>query len=407
MLPGLNIKFTNGNIPAVANDTSRVVALVASGVAVASTFALDTPYLVKSLSDVAELGILPDINNNKLHKALKEFYEEAGDGTPLWLIAFAKNTKVSDWFTPAVGTGKAPVEKLLEKAGGSITSLFTCFSPDNSYTLNIENAMDEDVALAKQKAQVLSQMYASKHYAPFYTILEGYGFDGNATNLPDLKTESNNRVGILLGDTKKRTDTPATMGSATQLVAARLANTSVQENIGKVSNGALKTLTAYILDTPIEHYDVESLHDKGFISFRTHVRKAGYYFTDDPLATGSNDDYRSIALRAVIDKAFRLAHGIASKEVLQDFDVNNDGTVSSIYAKGVEGKIEREIFDNMTVRGELSRDISNKDDLGVVAKVDTSNNVVATSRIDLTISVRPKGYARWFNINLGYSQLNS
>ncbi|WP_435138908.1 DUF2586 family protein [Formosa sp. A9] len=402
MLPGINIKFSNGNIGTVVPSADGVFGLLASAVAVADTFVLNTAYVVKGMTDVAKLGIVPDVNNYALHRWLSEFFAEAGEGTELWLMGFAKTDKVSDWFTPDAGTGKAPVEALLDAANGKLSALFTAFSPDGTYAPTIEDGLDADVAEARTKAQTLAENYTANKYAPFFTILEAYAFNGTHTDLADLSTESNNRVGVFVGATEPRTGDVATLGASTSLLAGRLARTQVQESPGKVKNGALETLTAFIVDDVVEAYDVESLHDKGYITFRTHIAKAGYYITDGPLATDVDDDYHYISRRRTIDKAFRVAHDVASYEILNDFDLTNDGTIDPIYAKDVEGRIESEIFTQMTERGELSRDKSDNNDLGVQAAFDLEANVSANNTISMVLKVRPKGYARWVDILLGY-----
>jgi len=410
MLPGISIKFDNGNLNTIVSTADGVLGLLASAVAVIDKFALNTPYAVNSMTDVAALGILPDVNNYKLYKALNEFYAEAGEGTKLWIMGFAQDTKPSDWFTKDVTTGKAPVNTLLDKANGEITGLFTVFSPDGDYTVDATTgALDADVAVAKSKAQIIAEEYTETYYAPIYVLLEGYAFTGTHTDLADLNEESNNRVGIVLGDTETRTGTVPAIGAATQIIAGRIAKTQVHERIGKVKNGALATLTAYILDAAVETYDVEALHDKGYITFRTHIRKAGYYITDGPLATSkADDDYHNIALRRTIDKAYRLAHNIAANEILADFDLTNTGTIDPIYAKNVEGNVEREIAAQMTANGELSLDSTNKDDFGVQATFDLESNVATTNKINMTLKVRPKGYSEFFEIALGYDvELNS
>ena len=403
MLPGLNISFDNGNIGSVVSTADGVFGLLSSAVAVPETFALNTVYTVKGMADVANLGILPDVDNYVLYKKLKNFYEQAGEGSELWLMGFAKNTKPSDWFTADAVTGKAPVQKLLDASKGKISLLFTAFSPDAAYVQTLENGLDQDVWVAKQKAQLFAENYVTSDFTPLIVILEGYAFDGDDIALPDLHEGDENRVGIFIGEVEPRTGDVAVLGASNESLAGRLAAIQVHENPGKVKLGALETLTAYIVDEPVENYDVAALHDKGYITFRTHVRKAGYYISDDPLATAKDDDYSNITLRRVIDKAFKIAFNIASNEVLEDFDLNNDGTISPFYAKSVEGDVEREIYNLMTQRGELSVDKTDKNDLGVRAKFNTAINVAQTDRLEMVLSVRPKGYARWFDILLGYS----
>lgn len=406
MLPGINISFTNGNIGNVVSTDDGVFGLLSSAVVVGTSFLLNTPYVIKGMGDVANLGILPDVNNYDLHKTLEEFYAEAEEGTTLWIIGFDKSTKVSDWFTPVAGV--APVEVLLDKANGEISGLFTTFSPDGTYTLTIEDGIDEDVPVAKAAAQSLLENYTQKKYAPAFVILEAYGFNGVHTDLGSQLVGDNNRVAVFLGETKQRTDTVIHNGCATQVLAGRLAKVRVQENPGRVKRGALETLTAYILDTPVEEYDVEALHDKGYICFRTHVRKSGYYITDDSLATDPSEDYNGIARRRVIDKAFRLAHNIVSDEILEDFTLTNQGKIDPFYAASVEGNIQREIAQQMTANGELSSNPTDKDDLGVEARFNRDLNVSSTNKLELNLKVKPKGYARFFNIALGYDvTLNS
>ncbi|MGJ5643207.1 DUF2586 family protein [Formosa sp. S-31] len=402
MLPGISIKFSNGNIGTVVPSADGVFGLLASAVAIADKFALNTPYVLKGMTDVANLGIVADVDNYVLYTWLSEFYAEAGEGTELWLMGFDKGDIVSDWFTPDGVTGKAPAEALLDAANGKLTALFTAFSPEAAYVPTIENGLDADVALARTAAQTLADNYTNTYFAPFFTILEAYAFNGTHTDLESLLTESNNRVGVFVGATETRTGATATKGASTSLLAGRLARTQVQESPGKVKVGALANLTAFIVDEPVETYDVESLHDKGYITFRTHVGKAGYYITDGRLATDEADDYHYISRRRTIDKAFKVAHNIASNEVLNDFDLTNEGTVDPIYAKDVEGRIESAIFNQMTNAGELSRDKTNPNDLGVQAGFDLETNVSQTNKILMVLKVRPKGIARWIEIALGY-----
>lgn len=408
MLPGINIEFQNGQLGQVVDLPDGVGGLLASAVAVGTTFLLDTPYQIKSMADVATLGIIPDVNNYVLYKTLKEFYIEAGEGTELWLMGFAKTTKVSDWFTLDVPTGKAPAEKLLDAANGKLRFLFTAFSPTVAYVLTLADGLDADVMVATNLAQVLAENYTALKYAPFFTIIEGYAFDGDRVALGDLSTASFNRVMIALGDTEKRTGTTASKGAAVGIVAGRFAKISVHVNIGKVRDGALSNLSAFILDTPAESYDVAALHDKGYVTFRQHTGKSGYFFTDDPLACELADDYHYAARRRVINKAYRLAYISTLEFLLDDNDVLNDGTISPIYAATVENEVESLIYAQMTLNGELSFDPSDAKDRGVICKVDLTHNVTSTSKLKIAkLQVKTKGTNRWIDVPLGFVPVTS
>ncbi|MBK5213634.1 MAG: hypothetical protein JJE55_08250 [Flavobacteriaceae bacterium] len=402
MLPGIKITFDNGNIGTVVSTADGIFGFIASAVAVVDKFALNTPYSVRGMVDVAKLGILPDVNNGVLYKKLKEYYAEAGEGTKVWLMGRAKTETPSEWFTPDGVTGIIPAKTFVDASNGEISLLMTSFDPDGLYVVALVTGLDADVWLAKAAAQTFCEDYTENQYSPLIVILEGYAFSGTTADLPSLLESTDNRVGIFIGDSAKQTGDVTNNNQANHILGGRLANIGVEENAGKVKLGELATTTAFIVDEPVEAVDVESIHDKGYITFRTHVRRAGYYISDDPLATGLDDDYHYITRRRTIDKAYRIAHNVASREILNDFDVTNAGTVSPIYARSVEAALEQEIYNQMTQQGELSADSTNKDDLGVKAKFNTTINVAQTSRLELSLKVRPKGYARWIEITLGY-----
>lgn len=400
-LPGINIEFTNGNLGQVVDVPDGVFGLVASAAAVTDTFALGTPYQIRGMQDVAALGITASVDNYRLYKTLKEFYQEAGEGTELWIMGLARTTKPSEWFTPV--SGKAPVETLLDAANGKLKMLFTSFFPSAAYEVVVEDGLDKDVWATLLAAQTLAVNYTNNKYAPFYTLIEGYAFDGNKVTLEDLLEKSYNRCQILIGDTEMRTGTPASLGAAVGLLAGRKAKSQVQVNPGKVMDGPIAALELFILDTPAEQYDVTALHDKGYVTFRTHVGKSGYYITDDHLACEISDDYHYGTHRRVIDKAYRLAYQALLDFLLDDNVLSQNGTIDSVYVKTIENRVESLIYTQMTANGELSSDPNNSRDRGVVCKIDLTHNVASTSRLKVSqLQVKPKGHNRWIDVPLGF-----
>jgi hypothetical protein len=391
MLPGIDIQFQNGQLGQVTELPDGVFGLLASATAVSTTFALDTPYQVKGMVDVAALGIIPDVNNYKLYKTLSEFYAEAGEGTELWIFGFAKTVKVSDWFKVDVATGRTPVETLLDATNGKLRALFTAFSPSVAYTVTLEEGVDEDVWEVLKNAQDLADDYTTRKYAPMFVMVEGYAYSGIKADLKDLTELAYNRCMVMLGDTEKRTGTTASKGAAIGVLAGRFAKIQVHVNIGKVRDGATSILNAYILDAPAETYDVEALHDKGYVTFRMHTGKAGYFFTDDPLACEVADDYHYAARRRVIDKAYRLAYLSLLEFLLDAATVKGDGTISPIYAKTIENQVESLIFTR-----------------GVICKINLTHNVTSTSKLKLEkLQVRTKGYNRIIDVPLGFVPVTS
>lgn len=400
MKPKISIGFNNGVIGAVTPLDTGCFGLVASAVAVSSGFQLETPYQVKNLKDVANLKLSDTIDNHRLYKAITEFYAEAGEGSELWIYGMPKNKKVSEWFSPE--NGVAPVENLLNAAKGKIRGVF-CVNGTTAST-TVQNGMDSDVLVAAGKADTLFKKYTAEKYAPFFTILEAYFFDGNKVSLPDLKTQNYNSVGILIGDTETRTGTTASKGCAVGVLAGRLAKYSVKVNPGKVRNGALSAQKLFIKDTPVEQFDTEALYNKGFITFTTHQNRAGYFVMDANMACAVDDDYHYITHRRTINEAFRLTYDALLDFLMDEVPANNDGTIQAIYAKTMESAVERKITTSMG--DDLSRNQDDIKDTGVKCFVNPKQNIVSTSKIEVSVSVRPFGTARWIEVVLGFELEN-
>ena len=396
MRPKISIGFNNGIIGAVTPLDTGCFAIVASAVAVSSGFQLETPYQVKSLKEVASLKLTDSIDNHRLYKAISEFYAEAGEGSELWIYGIPKNKKVSEWFSPVEGV--APVENLLNAAKGKIRGLF-CVN-DTTASVNVENGMDSDVLVAAGTVDTLFKKYTAEKYAPFFTILEAYNFDGNKVSLPDLKTQNYNSVGVLIGDTETRTGTTTSKGAAVGVLAGRLAAYPVRVNPGKVRNGALSAQKLFIKDTPVEQFDTEALYDKGFITFTTHQNRAGYFVMDASMACAVDDDYHYITHRRTINEAFRHTYDALLSFLMDEVPANNDGTIQAIYAKTIESAVERKI--STTMGEDLNQNPENLKDTGVKCFVNPHQNIVSTSKIEVVVNIRPFGSARWINVVLGF-----
>lgn len=400
--PGINIEFINGQLGQTVATPDGICLFAVSAVAT-DNFELNKAYEVKSMVDVAALGILPDVDNYRLYKTLKEFYNEAGEGVKCWVIGFDKSTKVSDWFTADVTTGVVPIVTALDAAKGEISLIGCVLSPDAEYTPTVTNGIDADILAAMTKANTVLSDYATSRYAPASVVFEGYAFNGNKTDLTDLKTMSFERCSVLLGDTEPRTGTPASNGACVGTYLGRLAVSPVHVNPGRVRDGALNITKAFIVDTPSEQFDTEALHDKGYVTLRTHTGKSGYFFADCPTASSETSDYHYLTHRRVIDKAYRLAYAASLDFLLDDNDVLPNGTINPIYAKTFENAIESLISQQMTINGELSQDITDPKDRGVICRLDLTHNVVSTGRLQIgKLQVRSKGYNRYIDIPLGF-----
>lgn len=398
MLPRVKIFFENGALGQIAPLADGVYGLLCTGAAVSTTFALATPYILRSFDSLATLGVNVT-NNPSLVKIVTDFYNEAGAGTELWIMAFPDTVKMSDMVSP---TDATKAKALINAANGRLRGLIVSRKPADGYVPTIANGLDEDVALARTNAQLLAEWSTNSKYAPIFVLIEGYAYSGNAIDLTDLTTGTDNRVAVFIGDTVNNSPT-----AAVGLPAGRLALNPVQVNIGRVKDGTIATNTAFIKDKSVETADVESIHNKGYITMRTYVGRSGYYFNDDFTATLPTDDYSHLTARRTIDKAYRIAYDTLLNELLDNVPVNNDGTIQAPFAKSIQGQVENAIALSMTANGELSTDPSNPNDRGVQCLVDLTQNIVSTSKMVVKLRVKPFGYPRYIDVYLGFQAVVS
>ena len=98
------------------------------------------------------------------------------------------------------------------------------------------------------------------------------------------------------------------------------------------------------------------------------------------------------------DKAARIAYSTLLDYMLGEIETNEDGTMRQGVIKSWQAEVESAIDTQMTAAGELS----GTDGSGCRCHIDPSQNVVSTSEINITLKVRPYGYARFINVELGF-----
>ena len=287
------------------------------------------------------------------------------------------------------------ISPLLMAARGSINILMLKVASAAEPTMS--GSIDGAVLTAVTNLQALAEDWAENYYAPFVSLVEALSYNGVAASLPDLTARSDNRVGVVLGDS-----VTGSAGAAVGLVAGRLAAEPVQRSLARVRSGAIKAETMYIGTNQAELGDPDVANDLGYIVPRTFVGKSGYYWSDDHLATGASDDYCAIPRRRVIDKAYRIAYKTLVDEIAENVPVNTEGKLAAFHCKGVETSVESAIVNSMTSEGNLGNDPDNASDLGVQCYIDPDQNILATSRLEINLKVKPHGYSKYIDVKLGF-----
>ena len=386
-LPRVKINYLNGLLGTAPENQDGLLMLAVLGAAsVSTTFALGTPYRIVRPEGLAALGVTAD-NNARLHELVRQFYAEAEEGTPLYVLGLA-GTSMTDACDVESGSLKDVVVSLRGALRGIVLASASTGTP------TVTEGLDPDVFTALPKAQALADYAAVSLYAPLFFILEGRAFSG-ASSLRDLSSSAYNRVGIFIGDVEA-----SSKNAAVGVIAGRIASVPVQRNIGRVASGALAPDKFYLGATLVDDSmtDVETIYEKGYITPRIYAGLAGYYFTDDRLAVVPTDDYAHLTARRSADKAARIAYQTLLNFLLDEIAVNTDGTMQQPVLKSWQAAVETAVDAQMTAAGELSV----VDGSGCRFFIDPTQNVLATSKVEGSLRIRPYGYARDIVANIGF-----
>lgn len=392
MLPRVKINYLNGLIGTAPDNQDGLLGLVVLGAtAVSTTFVLGTPYRLVRPEDLTALGITAT-NNARIVELVKQFYAEAEEGTPVYLIGFEATS-----MTSVLDVDNGPMKGVLQALRGALRGLIVASA--STATVTVEDGLDPDVLTAMPKAQALADWAADNIYAPVFVILEGRHFT-SAVDAPDLTALTYNRVGVFIGDTVK-----SSINACVGTLAGRIAAIPVQRNIGRVASGALAPVEMFIGDAPVDQAMsvVDALYAKGYICPRIYVGLSGFYFVDDSLATAKTDDYAHLTARRTIDKAARIAYLTMLQFMLDDIELNTDGTMQQPVLKDWQAQVERAINTQMSAAGELSV----VDGSGCKFWINPKQNVLTTSKVEGTLKVRPFGYSREIIVNIGFLTQNS
>ena len=386
MLPRIKISYMNGQLGTVGESPDGLFAIICVATAVQDKFVLKKGYSVRSMADVADLGITKD-NNAQLYKHLEDFYNEAENGTEVVVFGIPEDEEL----TAVLNKDSGSARDLITAMNGKLRALFVSGKTEEAG----EDGLAASVFEALPVAQALSEWATADLYAPMFIILEGTGYEGSA-EVKDLSEGAYNRVGVVLGDSVTDS-TGACLGS----LAGRLSQIPVHRNVGRVRDGAIYPPEMYLGSKEVGEASslVAGLYDKAYITPRTYVGKSGYYFTDDRLACESTDDYAHIANRRVIDKAYRIAYDALLEYMLDEIEVNEDGTMQTGVIKSWQQSVENAINRSMTAAGELSAGDSGE---GCECYIDAKQNVLATSKVEVVLRVRPYAYARYIDVQLGF-----
>ncbi|TAE60979.1 MAG: hypothetical protein EAY68_10035, partial [Bacteroidetes bacterium] len=330
-------------------------------------------------------------NTVEIWKQIKEFYAKSGDGVELWIMMVAKTVTMAQMADKANNYAK----KLIDDAGGSVTQLGIFRTPDGTYAPVYTEGMDPDVNAAVLKAHELANEFALNHQ-PLRVLIGARDFQGTASALRNFRTNTNNRVGVVFGETEAGKKT-----GAVGFILGYFASLPLQRKPSRRRNGDAGLEMGYITNgakTTDFTTSWDAIHDKGYIFFIKVPNKSGFFFNGCPACCPETDDYSELTRGLVIDRAHRIAAITFDDELDDDIEVDENGFPSPAVLKSYQLRIETAITNDM-----IPENVS-----AVSCEIEPRQNLLSQGNLKIKkLGVRPKGYPTMIDVNLGFEVTNS
>jgi len=386
-LPNVNITLGNGNMGAISLSDDGIAALIVTGKEVTDKLKLKKVYVLASAQDLKQLGA-DETNNPLVCKEVNGFYTAAGEGAELHLMVVSEATTLTHMCTEDE-EGDSPMKMLINSAAGRIRLVGINRNPPQDYVPTVSGNLDADVISAMAAAHSVAESYLGE-IAPFRVLVPALGWNGETAGLYQPREGSYNRVAVVLASDGLFGDSNYYSAAIGQ-VLGRAAKISVQQNLGRVRDGAIAA-EGFLTDgsTPEEHYSVWNLlDDAGYIFYRTFIGKNGYYLNGDHMAAPVSDDYSYLSLGRTVDKAVVIAYQTYIDDILDNIVVDENGSLPVAICKNFEASIIRAV--NTSMSDEIS---------SFSAYIDPDQNVLANGKMEISCQIVPMGTLRQININL-------
>jgi hypothetical protein len=389
--PGVAISKGNGQIGGVPVSEDGVSALVISAKGTYAAGVTGNVFLTLKNAEDAGITQAKDASEgNLVWEHVKDFYENAPDGTKLYVWFFPDTLTLTQLFTGASAINNGLINLL--KAAGDVRLLGVALNP--SYVELSGTGITPDMLTALPLGQAFVRAEFSR-FRPVNILLEGRRFGGTIAAATNLRLQAAESVSVVVSREKGKTAVLVSSGIAgavnfAQLGYAlgRVASLSVERSIGDVSLGALTGIATAELSggqnlDSITDAEYDALHDKGYIFYLRQSGKPGWFFNSDPTACPLTNDYSRIALGRVIDKACRITRRVYLERVNSKVRVNkSNGQLEPIFVKTYENELRSAIEAEMVDTDEV---------ISVVVTVDPRQNVLSTKKVSSLVELVPFG----------------
>lgn len=194
--------------------------------------------------------------------------------------------------------------------------------------------------------------------------------------------------------------TPTYRRNLAWALAARQVQIPPQRHAGRVRDGALSNIS---LDPTNDGSDGFVYHDEslnpGFdlarvTSARLRIGLPGFYITNPLLASAPGSVFTLLPLGNVMDVACAIVHQVGQQEINSDIRLNDNGTIFENEAQAIERVMLGQLNAQMTSQDMISN---------ATVSVNRNNNIRATSKVEVTVTIFSRGYVLEMDITIGYA----
>lgn len=180
-------------------------------------------------------------------------------------------------------------------------------------------------------------------------------------------------------------------------VAARAARVLVSTDLARYAEGALGGVQ-YI---DFDGFDDATLDNAGHTTLRTWPGVPGVYIGNARLKSPPGSDFTDLHFGKLMDLACRTVYRAQLPFIAEGFRTNSDGSINELDKADVEatvyGALKDALLTPKNARG-TSGHVS-----AVSYTIDPSHNLNSTDTILVNVGIRPLGYAKFINTQIGFA----
>jgi len=379
---GIKIVVGNSSFGSNPNVNANSILFVAGAVAVATgdiAFTLDTPFMLRSLSDLDAFDIT-EANNPKVYRQVKDFYAPKkglnNNGTVLWLVGMTTITTTT---------------VILSAVRATVLSGFE-FRPRNILIAQLN--VFAGAPLAVSAIQTAIDTLYEEGFTTVAIVGDCVRGDVASYTLPDLSTNEAPMVGVLVVSDIQSAE--ACVGK----VGGFMASLSVGTSIGDGSLPAFAD-SMYMVDmTGVSTYvntpcakltlaKAEEFGTKQYIFARTRPPYNGLWLNDGATAEDSTTALSSLEMGRTLASLVDDLRYFLTPYLNTKIPVNKDGDIDAAYKQALLNELRSKVIVPYITSGDIS-----DANVTLAAK---DNDMVSTRTWKVSLSVLPSPTLRWID----------